>query len=322
MHLTDPTLFRQQALIGGDWRDAAAGARFAVNNPASGERVGEAPRCSAADVETAIEAAHAAFAGWRSQTAKERAQLLRRWFDLMLAQRRRPRRDHDHRAGQAAGRGAAARSSTAPRFIEWFAEEAKRVYGDMIPSPSDDRRIIVIKQPIGVVGAITPWNFPAAMITRKVGAGAGRGLHRGGQAGRRRRRYSALALAELARARRHARRACSTSSPATRRPSASEMHVAARLVRKVTFTGSTEVGKHADAAVRRPRSRSVSLELGGNAPFIVFDDADLDAAVGRRDRLQVPQQPARPASAPTASTCRTASTTRSPRSSPTQGRRG
>src|SRR5512139_4334599 len=159
MQLTDPTLFRQQALIGGDWRDAAAGARFAVNNPASGKQVGEAPRCSAADVETAIEAAHAAFAGWRSQTAKARAQLLRRWFDLILAHR------DDLAAIMVSEQGkplneARGEIDYAASFVEWFAEEGKRLGAETTASHLDGAQMLMVREPVGVAALLTPWNFP------------------------------------------------------------------------------------------------------------------------------------------------------------------
>jgi len=274
MKLADPTLFRQQALIGDEWQDAADGARFAVHNPANAEIVGHAPRCTAADTERAIEAAHAAFAGWRTTPAKIRAQLLRRWFDLILAHR------DDLATIMVSEQGkplAEARGEIeyAASFIEWFAEEARRVYGDVVPSPWADRRMFTLKQPVGVAALITPWNFPAAMLTRKAGAALAAGCTVVAKPASQT-PFTALALAELA------QRAglppgvlnVVTGDAAT----ISGVLTSHPLVRKVSFTGSTEVGKQLLAQCA-PTLKHVSLELGGNAPFIVFDDADLDAAV-------------------------------------------
>ncbi|MDP1645590.1 MAG: NAD-dependent succinate-semialdehyde dehydrogenase [Thiobacillus sp.] len=272
--LTDPSLLKQQVRIGGEWRDAADGARFAVHNPANAETVGHAPRCSATDVERAIEAAHSAFAGWRATPAKARAQLLRRWFDLILVHR------DDLAAIMVSEQGkplAEARGEIdyAASFIEWFAEEARRVYGDVVPSPWADRRLFTLKQPVGVAALITPWNFPAAMLTRKAGAALAAGCTVVAKPASQT-PFTALALAELA------QRAglppgvlnVVTGDAAT----IGGVLTSHPLVRKVSFTGSTTVGKQL-LAQSASTLKHVSLELGGNAPFIVFDDADLDAAV-------------------------------------------
>ncbi len=274
MKLADAGLFRQQALINGKWQDAADGARFTIHNPANAETVGHAPRCTAADVEYAIEAAHAAFAAWRDTPAKARAQLLRRWFDLILANR------DDLAAIMVSEQGkplAEARGEIdyAASFIEWFAEEARRVYGDVVPSPWADRRMFTLRQPVGVAALITPWNFPAAMLTRKAGAALAAGCTVVAKPASQT-PFTALALAELA------QRAglppgvlnVVTGDAAT----IGGVLTSHPLVRKVSFTGSTAVGKQL-LAQSAGTLKHVSLELGGNAPFIVFDDADLDSAV-------------------------------------------
>ena len=274
MQLADAALFRQQALVGGEWQDAADGTRFAVHNPANGEIVSHAPRCTAADTERAIEAAHAAFSGWRATPGKTRAQLLRRWFDLILAHR------DDLATIMVSEQGkplAEARGEIdyAASFIEWFAEEARRVYGDVVPSPWADRRLFTLKQSVGVAALITPWNFPAAMLTRKAGAALAAGCTVVAKPASQT-PFTALALAELA------NRAglppgvlnVVTGDAAT----IGGVLTSHPLVRKISFTGSTAVGKHLLAQCA-PTLKHVSLELGGNAPFIVFADADLDAAV-------------------------------------------
>lgn len=274
MKLSDTALFRQQALIGGEWRGATDGAHFAVHNPANAETVGHAPRCTAADTERAIEAAHAAFSGWRATPAKIRAQLLRRWFDLILAHR------DDLAAIMVSEQGkplAEARGEIdyAASFIEWFAEEARRVYGDVVPSPWADRRMFTLRQPVGVAALITPWNFPAAMLTRKAGAALAAGCTVVAKPASQT-PFTALALAELAQR--------AGLPPGVLNVVTGEAEIIGRvltthpLVRKVSFTGSTAVGKQL-LAQSVPTLKHVSLELGGNAPFIVFDDADLDAAV-------------------------------------------
>lgn len=269
-----PALLRQQCLIGGSWQDASHAARFDVRNPATGSPVGTAPRCSEADVARAIEAAHAAFPTWRDQPAKSRAQLLRRWFDLILAHR------DDLAAIMVSEQGkplAEARDEIdyAASFIEWFAEEARRVYGDVVPSPWADRRMFTLKQPVGVAALITPWNFPAAMLTRKAGAALAAGCTVVAKPASQT-PFTALALAELAQR--------AGLPPGVLNVVTGDAESIGRvltthpLVRKVSFTGSTEVGKKLLAQSAGTLKR-VSLELGGNAPFIVFDDADLDAAV-------------------------------------------
>ena len=274
MNLVDPTLFRQQALIAGEWRDAGDDAGFAVRNPANAKIVGHAPRCTVADVDRAIEAARAAFPLWRGQPAKARAQLLRRWFDLIIAHR------DDLAAIMVSEQGkplAEARGEIdyAASFIEWFAEEARRVYGDVVPSPWADRRMFTLRQPVGVAALITPWNFPAAMLTRKAGAALAAGCTVVAKPASQT-PFTALALAELA------QRAglppgvlnVVTGDAAT----IGGVLTSHPLVRKVSFTGSTAVGKQL-LAQSAGTLKHVSLELGGNAPFIVFDDADLDSAV-------------------------------------------
>jgi succinate-semialdehyde dehydrogenase/glutarate-semialdehyde dehydrogenase len=274
MKLTDPTLFRQQTLIGEKWQDAADGVRFAVHNPANAETVGYAPRCTAADVERAIEAAHAAFPGWRDQPAKTRAQLLRRWFELILAH-------HDDLAAiMVSEQGkplAEARDEIeyAASFIEWFAEEARRVYGDVLPSPWADRRMFTLRQPVGVAALITPWNFPAAMLTRKAGAALAAGCTVVAKPASQT-PFTALALAELAQR--------AGLPPGVLNVVTGDAAMIGGVltshprVRKVSFTGSTAVGRQL-LAQSAGTLKHVSLELGGNAPFIVFADADLDAAV-------------------------------------------
>jgi len=274
MNLTDPSLFRQRTLIGGVWQDAADSARFAIHNPANAEIVGHAPRCTVADTERAIEAAHAAFASWRATPAKIRAQMLRRWFDLILQHR------DDLATIMVSEQGkplAEARGEIdyAASFIEWFAEEARRVYGDMVPSPWADRRLFTLKQPVGVAALITPWNFPAAMLTRKAGAALAAGctvvVKPASQTP-----FTTLALSELAQ--RAGLPAGVLNVVTGDAESIGRVLTTHPLVRKVSFTGSTAVGKQLLAQCV-PTLKHVSLELGGNAPFVVFDDADLDAAV-------------------------------------------
>ncbi len=274
MQLADAALFRQQALVGGEWQDAADGTRFAVHNPANGEIVSHAPRCTAADTERAIEAAHAAFSGWRATPGKTRAQLLRRWFDLILAHR------DDLATIMVSEQGkplAEARGEIdyAASFIEWFAEEARRVYGDVVPSPWADRRLFTLKQSVGVAALITPWNFPAAMLTRKAGAALAAGctvvLKPANETP-----LTALALVALAE---KAGVPKGVFNIITGNSSAiGKVLCEHPAVRFVGFTGSTEVGKilYQQAAVG---VKKLGLELGGNAPFVVFDDADIDAAV-------------------------------------------
>ncbi|HBS79383.1 MAG TPA: succinate-semialdehyde dehydrogenase (NADP(+)), partial [Pseudomonas sp.] len=274
MQLKDTKLFRQQAYIDGAWQDADSGQTIKVNNPASNEILGSVPKMGAAETRRAIEAAERALPAWRDLTAKERSQKLRRWFELMMENQDDLGRLMTLEQGKplAESKGEIAYAAS---FIEWFAEEAKRVYGDTIPGHQKDKRIIVIKQPIGVTAAITPWNFPAAMITRKAGpalaAGCTMVLKPASQTP-----FSALALAELAE-----RAGIPKGVFSVVTGSAGDIGnelTANPTVRKLSFTGSTEVGaklmEQCAAGIKK-----VSLELGGNAPFLVFDDADLDEAV-------------------------------------------
>jgi succinate-semialdehyde dehydrogenase/glutarate-semialdehyde dehydrogenase len=274
MKLKDEKLFRQQAYIDGEWVDAVGGATLAVEDPATGETLGTVPKMGAEETRRAIEAAERAWPSWRARTAKERAQILRRWHDLMMANQ------EDLATLMTAEQGKPLPESRgeiayAAAFIEWFGEEGKRVYGDTIPAHGPDKRIVVLKEPVGVCAAITPWNFPAAMITRKVGpalaAGCTMVLKPASQTP-----FSALALCELAE-RAGVPRGVFSCVTGTAREIGGEM-TANPIVRKLTFTGSTEIGKllmeQCAGTVKK-----ISLELGGNAPFIVFDDADLEMAV-------------------------------------------
>jgi succinate-semialdehyde dehydrogenase/glutarate-semialdehyde dehydrogenase len=272
--LKDPTLLRQQCYVDGEWVDARSGGKVEVANPATGEVLGTVPSLDAAETRRAIEAAAAAFPAWAARTAKDRAGILRRWHDLMLANA------DDLAVLMTAEQGkplAEARGEIgyAASFIEWFAEEGKRVYGDMIPGHQPDKRILVMRQPVGVVAAITPWNFPAAMITRKAGPALAAGCTFVCKPATQT-PYSALAMAELAHRAGIPKGVFSVvTGPST--VVGGEM-TSNPIVRKLTFTGSTEVGKKLMAQCV-PTLKKVSLELGGNAPFIVFDDADLDLAV-------------------------------------------
>ncbi|MFV3307959.1 NADP-dependent succinate-semialdehyde dehydrogenase [Pseudomonas sp. NY15181] len=274
MQLKDPTLFRQQAYIDGAWVDADNGQTVQVSNPATHEIIGSVPMMGAAETRRAIEAADKALPAWRALTAKERANKLRKWFDLMIENQDDLARLMTIEQGKplAEAKGEIAYAAS---FLEWFGEEAKRVYGDMIPGHQPDKRLMVIKQPIGVTAAITPWNFPSAMITRKAGpalaAGCTMVLKPALQTP-----YSALALAELAE---RAGIPKGVFSVVTGNAGAIGGELTGNpIVRKLTFTGSTEIGRQLMAECAKD-IKKVSLELGGNAPFIVFDDADLDAAV-------------------------------------------
>ncbi|TWB12818.1 succinate-semialdehyde dehydrogenase/glutarate-semialdehyde dehydrogenase [Nitrospirillum amazonense] len=271
--LKRPDLLREAAYIGGRWL-AADGETVAVTNPATGQVLGHVPRMGGAEARMATDAAHAALPAWRKRTAKDRAAILRRWFDFMTAHSddlaRLLTAEQGKPLAEAKGEMAYAAS-----FLEWFGEEAKRVYGETIPAPRTDARILVTRQPVGVVAAITPWNFPAAMITRKVGAALAAGctvVLKPSELTP----LSALALAVLAE---------EAGVPAGvlnilcgDAPAIGDAWMADARVRKLTFTGSTAVGKRLTAAAAGTMKR-VSMELGGNAPFIVFDDADLDVAV-------------------------------------------
>ena len=272
--LGDPALFRQQCYVNGGWIDAKSGRTIEVDNPATGEIIGAVPALGEEETRAAIEAAGAAWAGWRSRPAKERANLMRRWFDLMMAHQEDLAVLMTSEQGKplAESRGEIAYAAS---FVEWFAEEGKRVYGDVINHPLPGKRIVVLKQPIGVVASITPWNFPAAMITRKcapaLAAGCSVVIRPASQTP-----FSALALADLAeRAGIPPGVVNVITGPSG--PMGAEL-TSNPIVRKLSFTGSTEVGKLLMSQCAST-VKKVSLELGGNAPFIVFDDADLDAAV-------------------------------------------
>jgi succinate-semialdehyde dehydrogenase/glutarate-semialdehyde dehydrogenase len=273
--LSDKTLLRADAYVNGAWANARSHARFAVTNPATGETIAEVANLDADDARAAIEAAHEALPAWRAKTAKERSLLMRKWFDLIMANQEDLAQIMTAEQGKplAETRGEVAYGAS---FIEWFAEEGKRVYGDVIPTNLPNRRIIVTKEPIGVVASITPWNFPNAMITRKCAPALAAGctflIKPAAETP-----LSATALAELA----HragipkgvfnvitSEKAAEVGLELTQNP----------LVRKFSFTGSTAVGKKLMAQCAST-VKKISLELGGNAPFIVFDDADLDAAV-------------------------------------------
>src|SRR5213594_2040689 len=274
LNLKDPSLFRQQCYIDGRWADADGRKSIPVNNPATGEILGTVPNMGATEARRAIEAANAAFPAWRAKTAKERANILRKWFDLMMANQEDLAKILTAEQGKPL---AEARTEIAygASFIEWFAEEGKRIYGDTIPGHQADKRIVVIKEPIGVCAAITPWNFPNAMITRKSGPALAAGctmVLKPATATP----YSALAMAELGE---RAGIPKGVFSVLTGSSSAIGGEITSNpIVRKVTFTGSTAVGKILLEQCSKTVKKT-SMELGGNAPFIVFDDADLDAAV-------------------------------------------
>src|SRR5688572_24660726 len=274
MQLKDSRLFRQQCFIDGEWVNADGGSTVDVTNPATNEKLGTVPAMGRTETRRAIQAANAAFPAWAARTAKERSQILRRWADLMLANQ------EDLGMLMTAEQGkplaeAKGEVAYAAAFIEWFGEEGKRIYGDVIPEHQPDKRIVVLRQPVGVVAAITPWNFPAAMIARKVGpalaAGCSFVCKPASQTP-----YSALAMAELAA---RAGVPAGVLNIVTGDAAAIGGEMASNpIVRKLTFTGSTAVGKKLMAQCAGTLKK-LSLELGGNAPFIVFDDADLDAAV-------------------------------------------
>jgi succinate-semialdehyde dehydrogenase/glutarate-semialdehyde dehydrogenase len=273
LKLTDPELFRRQCYIDGAWVDAEDGKTLPVTDPATGAILGTVPSVGAAETRRAIEAANTAWPAWRAKTAKERSAILRKWQELILANR------EDLAMLMTAEQGKPLAESRgeidyAASFIEWFSEEARRIYGDTIPAHQADKRIVVLKEPIGVCVAITPWNFPAAMITRKAGAALAAGctmVVKPASATP----YSALALAELA-VRAGVPKGVFSVVTGSATVIGGEM-TANPLVRKLSFTGSTEIGsellRQCAATIKK-----TSMELGGNAPFIVFDDADLDAA--------------------------------------------
>lgn len=270
-------LMKNKAFINGSWCAAASGKCYEIFNPASGESLAKLPSMDAADTEQAIQAAEAALPAWKSRTAKDRSQLLRRWFELVMQHQDELALIMTLEQGKplAEAKGEIAYAAS---FIEWFAEEAKRVDGEVLPGHQPDKRILVLKQPVGVVAAITPWNFPSAMITRKaapaLAAGCTMVLKPAPQTP-----LSALALAQLAE---EAGIPAGVFNVVTAdmddARKVGDALTASPVVRKLSFTGSTAVGIHLMQACA-PTMKKLSLELGGNAPFIVFDDADLDAAV-------------------------------------------
>ncbi|MDF0604667.1 NAD-dependent succinate-semialdehyde dehydrogenase [Neisseriaceae bacterium TC5R-5] len=274
LNLKDPTLLKQQCYINGSWQDANNGETIPVANPATGAIIASVPKMGKVEAERAVAAAAAAFAGWKKTPAKERSKLLRRWFDLMMANQDDLALILTSEQGKplAEAKGEIAYGAS---YVEWYAEEAKRLYGDTIPALASDRRIIVTKEPIGVAAAITPWNFPNAMITRKVAPALAAGcpivVRPASQTP-----LSALAMAVLAE-----RAGIPAGVFSVITGGSSEIGgvlTGSDLVKKFSFTGSTEVGRKLIAQCA-PTVKKVSMELGGNAPFIVFDDADLDAAV-------------------------------------------
>ena len=274
MHITRSELFRQACLIGGEWVPADNGATIAVNDPATNGTIATVPRLGRVETERAVAAAAAAYPQWRRRLAGERAAILRRWYDLMLEHQEEIALIMTSEQGKplAESRGEVAYAAS---FLLWFAEEARRVHGDIIPSPWPNRRLVVTKEPVGVIAAITPWNFPAAMITRKVGPALAVGctavVKPASQTP-----FTALALAVLG-------ERAGLPPGALNVVTGNARDIGAELtenplVRKISFTGSTEVGKQL-MAQSAGTVKKISLELGGNAPFIVFDDADLDVAV-------------------------------------------
>lgn len=275
VQLKDTALLKRLAFIGGEWVAARDGASHEVRNPANGETIAAVPDMDAADTERAIAAAQAALPAWRARPAKERSALLRRWHDLVLVAEQDLALLMTLEQGKSLAE-ALGEVRYGASFIEWFAEEGKRAYGDLIPAPTADRRLMVMKQGVGVTAAITPWNFPIAMITRKVAPALAAGctsVVKPAEATP----LSALALAELAQ--RAGIPAGVLNVVTTARPAlVGGALTASPVVRKLSFTGSTPVGKLLMAKCATTVKR-VSMELGGNAPFIVFDDADLDLAV-------------------------------------------
>lgn len=274
LNLRDPELFRQQCYLDGKWENAEDGSTLEVHNPATGALLGSVPKMGAAETRRTIAAANAAWPLWRRKTAAERGRLLRRWFELMMQHQEDLALIMTTEQGKplAESRGEIAYAAS---FLEWFGEEGKRAYGEIVPSPANDRRILVTREPVGVCAAITPWNFPAAMITRKAGAALAAGctivIKPASQTP-----YSALALAALAE---RAGIPAGVVNVLTGSATAIGGELCdSPIVRKLSFTGSTEIGAKLIAQCA-PTIKKLSMELGGNAPFIVFDDADLDAAV-------------------------------------------
>lgn len=270
--MTFPT---DRTYIAGAWTAARSGATFAVHNPATGALLAQVPDCDAHDTARAIDAAHDAWPAWRDQTAKERAAVLRRWYALIMAHRDELAQCMSRESGKVISESLGEVTYGA-NFVEWFAEEAKRMYGDVIPSHARDKRLLVLRQSVGVAAAITPWNFPLAMITRKVAPALAAGcpviIKPPAETP-----LTALALAQLAEEAGFPPGVYSTVTT-TRSSDVGQVLCASPRVRKLSFTGSTAVGKTLMAQCA-PTLTKLSLELGGNAPFLVFDDADLDAAV-------------------------------------------
>src|SRR6056300_1107024 len=274
LSLSDNTLFRTECYVNGQWCSAESSARLAIKNPATGDVIAEVAKVGAEETRRAIEAAETAMTAWRAVPAKQRAAILRNWFNLVMENQEDLARIMTVEQGKtlAESRGEVAYGAS---YIEWFAEQAKRIDGDVIPAPGPDKRIICIKQPIGVCAAITPWNFPNAMITRKaapaLAAGCSIVIKPASETP-----LSALALAELA-------HRAGIPAGVLNVVAGSSSAIGGELtsnptVRKLTFTGSTPVGKLLEAQCAATMKKT-SMELGGNAPFIVFDDADIDAAV-------------------------------------------
>ncbi|EAT13908.1 NAD-dependent succinate-semialdehyde dehydrogenase [Bermanella marisrubri] len=268
-------LLKTQSYVNGQWKDAQSGQEYQVVNPATGELIAKVADCAAADAEVAVELAHEAFLSWRKTTAKERSQIMRKWFDLIMTNQDELAEIMTMECGKplAESKGEVAYGGS---FIEWFGEEAKRVYGDMIPAPAGDRKVLVNKQPVGVCSAITPWNFPLAMITRKCAPAIAAGctiVIKPAEATP----LTALALCELAEQAGLPKGVLNVVTASSGKE-VGEVLSTHPLVKKISFTGSTPVGKillkqSADTV------KKLSMELGGNAPFIVFDDADIDAAI-------------------------------------------
>lgn len=308
MQLNDMTLFRQQAMIDGQWRDAPNGDVIAVTNPANGEQLGSVPKMGADETREAIEAANRALPAWRALTAKERANILRRWFDLMMENQDDLARLMTLEQGKPLAE-AKGEISYAASFIEWFAEEGKRIYGDTIPGHQADKRLLVIKQPIGVTAAITPWNFPAAMITRKAGpalaAGCTMVLKPASQTP-----FSALALAELAN---RAGIPAGVFNVVTGSAGAVGGELTSNpLVRKLSFTGSTEIGRQLMEQCAKDIKKVSSSWAATRRLSSLTMPTSIKPSRGRWRRSSA--TPGRPASAPTACTSRTGCMTVSPRS--------
>ena len=274
MQISDEALLRTKAYIDGKWCDADSGETLAVDNPANGKKIADVAKCGTAETRRAIEAAERAQVEWRQATAKERAAILRKWLELMLDAQEDLAQIMTAEQGKplAESRGEIAYGAS---YIEWFAEEAKRVYGDTIPQPSNDKRIVVIKQPVGVVACITPWNFPNAMLARKIAPALAAGCTVVCKPASET-PLSALAMAELAE--RAGVPAGVINIVVGKTKEIGEELTSNPIVRKLTFTGSTAIGKMLVEQCAGTMKRT-SMELGGNAPFIVFDDADVDEAV-------------------------------------------